>query len=112
MEKEIPEHNVPMNWISGGYTLIQVYGELGNINKVRDIANKLWKNSEQYVNWYTSLSPRKFQNSQSDCYMHLQMLGNVVQQTSQYDEDWASKHEAAYGKLAEKYQRAGGENWY
>ena len=112
MEKEIPEHNVPMNWISGGYTLIQVYGELGNINKVRDIANKLWKNSEQYVNWYTSLSPRRFQNSQSDCYMHLQMLGNVVQLTSQYDEDWASKHEAAYGKLAEKYQRAGGENWY
>ena len=112
MEKEIPEHNVPMNWISGGYTLIQVYGELGKINKMRDIANKLWKNSEQYVNWYTSLSPRRFQNSQRDCYMHLQMLGYVVQQTSLYDEDWASKHEAAYGKLAEKYQRAGGENWY
>ena len=106
MEKEIPEHNVPMNWISGGTSLVYVYGELGEKDKVRDVANKLWKDSEQYVNWYTSLDSRKFRNSQNECYKHLQMLSSTLHTTEAYDPEWAEQHEKVYQKLVEKFERA------
>ena len=104
MEKDIPEYNVPMTWVSGGAILIQAYGMLDNTDKVNDVANKLWKYSEQYVNWYLSLSPQKLLNS--DCAMHLQIMNNVLDVTERFDSEWAQKHEKPFEQLIKKYENA------
>lgn len=104
MEKDIPEYNVPMTWVSGGAILIQAYGMLDNTDKVNDVANKLWKYSEQYVKWYLSLSPQKLLNS--DCAMHLQIMNNVLDVTERFDSEWAQKHEKPFEQLIKKYENA------
>lgn len=108
MEKEIPEYNVPINLFSGGLSLIKAYGQLGKQDKARYVADKLWNNSVQYLNWYLSLDDSKFNNVQNDCLMHLQLLMETIQQINPYDSEWVKKHEAQFGMLAKRYEGRGG----
>ncbi len=108
-EKVIPAYNVPMNYMSGALDFAQAYLALGYKQKALDILNGLWKNSQQYANWYLSLSDRGFNMSQQDCFMHFQMMMSEIQLASQFNKSWASQHNAQLQGMMQQYQMKGGQ---
>lgn len=108
VEKEIPNYNVPIAYISGSGDIAQAYLLLGQKDKAEKIYNALWKTSKQYVNYYTSLSQRLFDMSQSACRMHFQMMINMVSATLQADHTWSVKHSQELEGLMRTYQNMGG----
>ena len=108
VEKEIPEYNVPMNYMSGAADMAQAYTLCDKKQKALQIYDKLWKNSEQYAKWYLSLSARGFSMSQNDCFMQFQMMMSIMQAVDEIDTKWVDKHEPIAKKLIETYQAKGG----
>ena len=108
VEKEIPEYNVPMNYMSGAADMAQAYTLCDKKQKALQIYDKLWKNSEQYAKWYLSLSDRGFSMSQNDCFMQFQMMMSIMQAVDEIDTKWVDKHEPIAKKLIETYQAKGG----
>ena len=108
VEKEIPEYNVPMNYMSGAADMAQAYTLCDKKQKALQIYDKLWKNSEQYAKWYLSLSDRGFSMSKNDCFMQFQMMMSIMQAVDEIDTKWVDKHEPIAKKLIETYQAKGG----
>ena len=108
-EKEIPEYNVPLNYMSGGMTMAQVYYTLGKKDKAMAVLNKLWKNCEQYVNWYLSLNDRGFNTSQQDCFMQFQMMMSQLDLAQRMDPKWTEDHNNKLRNFMQTYQNRGGQ---
>ena len=108
VEKEIPEYNVPMNYMSGAADMAQAYYMCGKKDKALKIYEQLWNNSLQYVNWYLSLSDRGFGMSQNDCFMQFQMMMSIMQSVDEFNSKWVDAHEPIVKQLIETYQARGG----
>ena len=109
VEKEIPEYNVPLNYLSGAADIILAYGYLGKKNKAVTLLDKLWKNSDQYANWYLSLDNRGFSMSQMECFRHFQMMNDMLRMADSIDPTWSRKHEKQLQVLVNRYQMKGGQ---
>lgn len=107
-EKEIPEYNVPMNYINGAADMASAYIVLGMKDKAKQILDKLWKNSSQYANWYLSLNGRSFSMSQNDCFLQFQIMMNLISSGENADPAWGKKHQEELAELMELYQIKGG----
>ena len=108
IEKEIPDYNVPMNYMSGAADMAQAYAMCGKKDKALKIYDKLWNNSAQYAKWYLSLSDRGFNMSQNECFMQFQMMMSILQYADDIDSKWVDKHEPIVKQLIETYQAKGG----
>ena len=108
IEKEIPDYNVPMNYMSGAADMAQAYVMCGKKDKALKIYDKLWNNSAQYAKWYLSLSDRGFNMSQNECFMQFQMMMSILQYADDIDSKWVDKHEPIVKQLIETYQAKGG----
>lgn len=108
-EKAIPEYNVPMTDMLGGLDLAKAYAILGQKAKAKAILDKLWKNSEQYLNWYMSFSGRRFNLSMQDCYLHFNIMSRILRDADEViDKDWADKHVSSINALYKRYVGMGG----
>lgn len=107
-EKEIPEYNVPMNYMSGAPDMAQAYTILGMKDKAKRILDTLWKNASQYANWYLSLNGRGFNMSQSDCFMQFQIMTSLIHSGDNIDPEWSDKREKELAKMMMMYQEKGG----
>jgi hypothetical protein len=107
-EKEIPEYNVPMNYMSGALEMMKAYMLLGQKAKAMKIANYVWKDCSQYVGWYESLENDRFLQSQQDCLMNLQVLYQLTEQTAMINPQWTKDHEDQASILMRTYQAKGG----
>jgi hypothetical protein len=108
MEKEIPEYNVPMDYLSGGMDLITAYGKVGNKKRATEIANTLWKTSSQYMRWYMT-DPYYMLIPNRDCQRHLQVMNNILSSMSSIDEKWASEHEKQFNSIYDAFIQRGGQ---
>ena len=109
MEKEIPDYNLPMEYMNGGLDLVKAYGALGNKKRATEIANDLWKISQQYLSWYMQQSPSYFMTSQSDCQMHIVILYNLISTMDEVDQKWGDAHESQLQSLLGTFQQLGGQ---
>ena len=110
IEKEIPYYNVPANALSGDIEIAQAWYAVGNKTKGRQIADAVWKNSSQYVNYYLSLDDRGFNMDMQECQMELAYtMTNLLKITAQYDQQWSKQHEVSYAQYIDRYQRKGGK---
>ncbi len=109
MEKEIPEYNVPMSYMSGGGDLIRAYGALGNKKRATEIADKLWNNSTQYLNWYISQGPSYLAVSHYDSQTHIYIMSNLLNLMDEVDSAWAEKHSTMFDKLLNTFEANGGQ---
>ena len=109
MEKEIPDYNLPMEYMNGGLDLVKAYGALGNKKRATEIANDLWKISQQYLSWYMQQSPSYFMTSQSDCQMHIVILYNLIGTMDEVDQKWGDAHESQLQSLLGTFQQLGGQ---
>ncbi len=74
VEKEIPEYNIPVNYMSGGLDMAQAYAFLGNKAKAKHYLNAVVNNCTQYLNWYLSLDGDRFNQSMGDCLRQFTMM--------------------------------------
>ena len=109
MEKEIPEYNVPMTYMSGGGDLIKAYGALGNKKRATEIADKLWKSSTQYLNWYISQGVSYLAASHYDTQTHIYIMSNLLNLMDEVDSSWAEKHSAMFDTLLNTFESNGGQ---
>ena len=107
-EKEIPEYNVPLNYMSGAADMVQAYTVLGKKDRAKYILEKLWKNSRQYADWYLSLGGRGFAMSQNECMLHFQIMTNLIHYGDAVDSSWSKKREEELAGLIDHYQKKGG----
>ena len=112
MEEELPTSNVPIDIYGSTMEIITAYGALNNKKMMHHWAESLWKKSEQYFNWYTQLSPKRFQNSISDCQRQLYIMGNIYQIVSEFDSKWADELEKKLKQLQKRYEQKGGQPFY
>ena len=109
-EKEIPEYNVPMNYVSGGYDLAKAYMRLGKKAKAFAILNKMWINATQYLTWYMSLDYNRFRQSMYDCNMYFQTMYFMIDLAKNADPAWSQKHNVIFEQLYTHYHNIGGQD--
>ena len=101
---------MPANALSGDIEIAQAWYAVGNKTKGRQIADAVWKNSSQYVNYYLSLDDRGFNMDMQECQMELAYtMTNLLKITAQYDQQWSKQHEVSYAQYIDRYQRKGGK---
>lgn len=108
-EKEIPYYNVPVNYGSGSFDMAEVYALLGKEPQARNIVNELWKNADQYMNYYLSLPKSRFLASQRDCFRQILVMQRIGQITEIFDPGLADKMDAAIRTHYNTYASLGGQ---
>lgn len=108
LDKNIPEYNVPHDFMSGSLDEARVYVALGQSKKAVDIMDKLWNKSEQYLRWYCSLDGSRFNSSMNDCYTHFYILNHILQLGGNVSSDWYNKHMQRFENYQKAYMMKGG----
>ncbi len=78
-EKQIPEYNVPINYLSGGLDFAQAFALCGQKAKARSYANKVFNTASQYMTYYLSLGNDRFLQSQEDCMQQLMIMEQTAE---------------------------------
>ena len=103
-EKEIPEYNVPMTYFSGAFDFLRSWSALGNKKRATEIADNIWTNAEQWINWYLTNSSNYVLSSKYDIeHLHLGMMQNVLVQMEDIDSAWYDKHVQQFQNLYNAY---------
>ena len=111
-EKEIPDYNVPYNYISGGLDFARAYALLGQKKRANEILNKVWNHSAQYAQWYLGLAQSRFTQSQRDCMMHLSIMNQASELYGLIDKKQADEKAKTLNTLYNMYVGNGGNNYY
>lgn len=107
-EKYLPAYNIPMEYMSGGLDMAKAYMLIGNKQKAIGVINALWKNAEQYLNWYLSLNGSRFMQSQNDCITQLMIMQQVSGVTDMLDKELATQQAKKIEAAMTMYQTKGG----
>ena len=107
-EKVLPTYNVPMTYLSGGLDFLQGYYAVGQKKKAEEVLNDMWKNSQQYLTWYLSLSDNRFRQSQRECMLHFYTMQRILEIASKYDMALVQKKNKEYESLMTIYHNRGG----
>ena len=107
-DKELPDENVPADYQSGSLEIARSYAAIGQKEKAKDLLQKLWTKSAQYISWYCSLDASRFNASSRECMYHLYILQQELQLTQLVDTKLAEKMDAHLQQLLALYQTKGG----
>ncbi len=107
-EKVIPEYNLSYTYMNGGTEFAEGYYRLGNTKRADQIMDAIWENSVQYLNWYMSLSPKRFMQSHRDCMMHLFIMQRLSELYAQFKRPQLKAKSEQFDRLATRYQQMGG----
>lgn len=108
-EKEIPECNVPMNYMSGALDFAQAYAYLGKNQKALQLINTLWKDADQYATYYLSLEGTRFTSANRDFMIQLTILNQINEVTQRVDSKLAAKRNAEIQSKLNQYIGKGGQ---
>ena len=111
-EQELPDTNVPHDFQCGSVDMARTYAAIGNKAKAKELVEKLWTKSSQYLSYYCSLSNTRFQGSQRDCMLHIYIMEHLVQLVGQIDEKLADDYEAKLNMALNAFQARGGDLGY
>jgi tetratricopeptide (TPR) repeat protein len=106
--KELPDYNIPLDYLSGGNDMAKAYALLGNTAKAKEIINKIWTNAFEYATWYLSLDGNKFTLSQNEVLKHLFIMKEIVGVTEMVDKGLAKQQTTTLNLLMNLYQSKGG----
>jgi hypothetical protein len=107
-EKELPSENVPHDFQSGSLDMVRTYIYIGDTVHAKDIIKQLWVRSSQYMDYYCTLNPTRFNAAQNDCMFHMYILNHLSELTGRIDEKLGKEYEAQLADIAKKYQGKGG----
>ena len=109
-EKEIPAYNVPHDFQSGSLDMVRAYVQLGDYVKAKEVIAALWKNSDQSMTFYNSLSNQLFPGDARSCQIHLYyIMPYLVNYASMCDDiDLASEYDSRLAQHLNTYVKRGG----
>lgn len=108
-EKEIPEYNVPMNYMSGCVDIAKAYAMLGQKAKARKVLDECWKDATQYAQWYLSLDGERFSQSMNDCFTQMYIMQECVHAAELIDKKvYMKKLGTEFGSIFNLYRGKGG----
>jgi len=105
MEEVLPEYNVPTTFRNGGIELIQSYNLLGNKKRATEIADKLWMNSKQWLDWYFSQDDYYKVSSLREMSIHNMIMKQVMQLMLDIDKNWIEKHQEEFIRYENSLQQ-------
>ena len=106
--KELPEYNIPLDYISGGNDMAKAYALLGQNAKAKQIINKVWNNAFEYATWYLSLNGNNLSMSQNDVLTQLYIMREILSVSELVDKNLAKKQTVTLNMLMNLYQSKGG----
>ena len=107
--KELPDYNIPMDYMSGGNDIAKAYALLGQKAKAKEVLNKVWTYASQYATWYLGLDGSNFEMSQNDILTQLYIMKEVLNVSDIVDPSLAKKQEAILSNYMNLYQSKGGQ---
>ena len=108
-EKEIPEYNVPLNYISGGGDMAKAWQMVGNKQKARIYADKTWKVLCQYVEFYLQLQGNAFISEQQSCLPNFYYMQDVCNTYRMIDPKLYEGRMQQFVGYTQRYQAKGGQ---
>ena len=106
---EIPDYNVPINYMSGGLDMARGWVLAGQKQKAAEYVGKVWKTASQYLSYYLSLDANRFAQAQNDCIRQIMIMQSTCEVASMVDQKTAKKYENQLNKLYTLYHGRGGQ---
>ena len=106
---EIPDYNVPINYISGGLDMARGWMLVGQKAKAGEYLGKVWTNASQYLSYYLSLSNDRFMQAQNDCIRQIMIMESACDVASMINPVQAKKYEKQLNALYTMYRGRGGQ---
>ena len=106
---EIPDYNVPINYISGGLDMARGWMLVGQKAKAEEYLGKVWKNASQYLSYYLSLGNDRFMQAQNDCIRQIMIMESACDVASMINPVEAKKYEKQLNALYTMYHGRGGQ---
>ena len=106
---EIPDYNVPIDYMSGGLDMARCWAMTGNKQKSAEYLGKVWKTASQYLSYYLSLDTNRFMQAQTDCVRQIMIMQSACEVASMVDVKTAKKYEDQLNKLYTLYHGRGGQ---
>ena len=106
---EIPDYNVPSDYMSGGLDMARGWILAGQKQKAAEYVGKVWKTASQYLSYYLSLDANRFAQAQNDCIRQIMIMQSTCEVASMVDQKTAKKYEDQLNKLYTLYHGRGGQ---
>ena len=106
---EIPDYNVPIDYMSGGLDMARGWILAGQKQKAAEYVGKVWKTASQYLSYYLSLDANRFAQAQNDCIRQIMIMQSTCEVASMVDKKTAKKYEDQLNKLYTLYHGRGGQ---
>ena len=106
---EIPDYNVPIDYMSGGLDMARGWILAGQKQKAAEYVGKVWKTASQYLSYYLSLDANRFAQAQNDCIRQIMIMQSTCEVASMVDLKTAKKYEDQLNKLYTLYHGRGGQ---
>ena len=106
---EIPDYNVPIDYMSGGLDMARGWILAGQKQKAAEYVGKGWKTASQYLSYYLSLDANRFAQAQNDCIRQIMIMQSTCEVASMVDQKTAKKYEDQLNKLYTLYHGRGGQ---
>ncbi|MCD8282101.1 MAG: DUF2723 domain-containing protein [Prevotella sp.] len=108
-DKELPEYNIPLDYISGGNDLAKAYALIGEKKRATEIDDAVWQSAVEYASWYLLLSGNDFTSSQRDVLTQFYIMEAVLSVSDLIDSKLADKQETQMKLLMNAFQAKGGK---
>ena len=106
---EIPDYNVPIDYMSGGLDMARGWVLAGQKQKAAEYVGKVWKTASQYMSYYLSLDANRFAQAQNYCIRQIMIMQSTCEVASMVDQKTAKKYEDQLNKLYTLYHGRGGQ---
>ena len=106
---EIPDYNVPIDYMSGGLDMARGWILAGQKQKAAEYVGKVWKTASQYLSYYLSIDANRFAQAQNDCIRQIMIMQSTCEVASMVDQKTAKKYEDLLNKLYTLYHGRGGQ---
>ncbi len=108
-DQELPEYNIPLDYISGGNDLAKAYALVGEMKRAREIDERVWQTAVEYATWYLMLTGDDFTSSNRDIITQFYIMQAVLSVSDLIDEGLAKRQEEQLMMLMQTYQQKGGQ---
>lgn len=110
-EQVMPYYNVPAHFIMGSDgQLASAYALIGNHKKAKQLLETMWKDAEQYVNYYLSLRSWLFDREGYECTTQLYIMDKLVKLGYNVDEKWADAKAKRFENYYKQYSLRSGNH--
>ncbi len=106
-KKELPDYNIPYNYMNGANELAESYALLGKKKEAMEIINAEWKTAYEYAAFYISLPD--VNAYRRDIYTQLYIMNEVVKVTEMVNKDLAEKQYGVMRTIEDAYYAKGGQ---